>query len=78
PDDIAPVATAICGLLVSQFGDGGGAIPILYGGSVDPTNAGIFLQVPEITGLFVGRAAWTPPGFLAIVDAARDMSGRQS
>ncbi|MDQ3693662.1 MAG: triose-phosphate isomerase [Chloroflexota bacterium] len=78
PEDIAPVAAAIRGLLASQFGDGGGAIPILYGGSVDPTNAGLFLRVPEISGLFVGRAAWTPPGFLAIVDAARDASGRQT
>ena len=69
PDDVSPVARHIRSLLVDQFGAAGSVVPILYGGSVDPTNAATFLAVPEITGLFVGRAAWTAAGFAAIASA---------
>ena len=46
-------------------GAAGAAVPILYGGSVDPGNAASFTALPDIDGLFVGRAAWTVEGFLA-------------
>jgi triosephosphate isomerase len=70
PGDIEPVSRHICALLSEQFGPAGETIPVLYGGSVDPKNAGTFLNVPGISGLFVGRAAWSPTGFQAIVEAA--------
>ena len=69
PDDVTPVSRHIRSLLVGHFGPAGTAVPILYGGSVDATNAATFLAVPEINGLFVGRAAWTAEGFAAITDA---------
>lgn len=70
PEDIAPVARRLRSLLKEHFGAAGDGVPILYGGSVDAANAGAFVQLPEISGLFVGRAAWTPTGFRAIVNAA--------
>lgn len=69
PEDVTPVSRHIRSLLVDQFGSAGSGVPILHGGSVDAVNAGTFLAVPEINGLFVGRAAWTADGFAAIAKA---------
>jgi len=70
PADVAPIADLIRTSLITLFADAGRAVPILYGGSVDPTNAGIFATVPAIDGLFVGRAAWSVDGFRRVLDAA--------
>jgi L-erythrulose 1-phosphate isomerase len=57
--------------LVERYGEErAGAVPILYGGSVNPKNAGPFLLRREVDGLFIGRAAWDVEGFLSIL---RDM-----
>jgi triosephosphate isomerase len=65
PEDVAPIAGVIRTGCKDLFAEPGGAIPILYGGSVDPGNAGTFTALPDIDGLFVGRAAWTVEGFIA-------------
>jgi triosephosphate isomerase len=65
PEDVEPVAALIRGAMGEVFGEAGKAVPILYGGSVDPTNAASFTALEDIDGLFVGRAAWTVEGFLA-------------
>jgi triosephosphate isomerase len=69
PDDVEPVAKAIRNTLGDLLGESGSDVPILYGGSVDPGNAGSFSALPDIDGLFVGRAAWTVEGFLDTYDA---------
>lgn len=74
PADVAPTAAHLRALMRDRFGPVGGEVPILYGGSVDPTNAADFARLPDIGGLFVGRAAWTVDGFRAVVAAA--VSGR--
>jgi triosephosphate isomerase len=38
--------------------------PVLYGGSVSPANAAELVAQPHIDGLFIGRSAWRPEGFL--------------
>jgi triosephosphate isomerase len=43
------------------------ALPILYGGSVKPDNAGPLLAEPEIDGALVGGASLSAPAFIAIV-----------
>lgn len=43
---------------------------ILYGGSVNESNAAALLNAPGVGGLFAGRSAWTPSGFLRLVDIA--------
>ncbi len=47
---------------------------VLYGGSVNPGNCVALASQPDIDGLFIGRSAWAPHGFLGIVgqvDAAQ-------
>lgn len=47
-----------------------GALPIQYGGSVKPDNAGSLLQQPDVDGALVGGASLHADQFLAIVRAA--------
>lgn len=57
--------------LLDQYGEERAeTVPILYGGSVNPGNAGSFLLRKNINGLFIGRSAWEAHGFLNII---RDM-----
>jgi triosephosphate isomerase len=43
------------------------AVPLLYGGSVTEANAPAFAALPEVGGLFIGRAAWDPEALIRIV-----------
>jgi L-erythrulose 1-phosphate isomerase len=74
PADVEPIATLIRRTLGDRFGAAADPVPVLYGGSVNPGNAGPFVAVPGIDGLFVGRAAWTVDGFLATLAAAQSRS----
>jgi triosephosphate isomerase len=65
PEDVEPIAKLIRSGCEDLFAESGAEIPILYGGSVDPSNAGTFTALQDIDGLFVGRAAWTVDGFIA-------------
>jgi len=47
--------------------DVGEAVPILYGGSVKPDNAGELLAAPEVNGVLVGGASLDPASFAEIV-----------
>jgi len=69
PDDVAEIAAEIRAALHLTFGDPGVSVPILYGGSVSPTNCADFTALPVIDGVFVGRAAWTVDGFGDILNA---------
>ncbi|WP_040509407.1 triose-phosphate isomerase [Gluconobacter morbifer] len=44
-------------------------IPLLYGGSVTLDNAYGYVTLPNVDGVFVGRAAWEVTGFKAIIDS---------
>jgi triosephosphate isomerase len=41
--------------------------PVLYGGSVNPGNAAELVSKPHIDGLFIGRSAWHPDGYIEIL-----------
>jgi triosephosphate isomerase len=69
PEDVAPIAKQIRSGCEELFPGSGAEVPILYGGSVDPSNAGTFTALQDIDGLFVGRAAWTVEGFIATFQA---------
>jgi triosephosphate isomerase len=56
--------------LLSARWDGGERIPILYGGSVEPENAGPLLRAPEVAGVLVGGASLDARRFLAIAGAS--------
>ncbi len=51
--------------------DIGGAIRILYGGSMKPENAGSLLAMPDIDGGLIGGAALEAGSFLKICEASR-------
>ncbi|MBX5133333.1 triose-phosphate isomerase [Rhizobium lentis] len=55
----------------------GHAVPVLYGGSVNPDNCEELVTQAHIDGLFIGRSAWFVDGYLDIlrrVSAAIDRS----
>lgn len=63
PEDAFQMATYIKRILVSGFGKQARRVPVLYGGSVDPKNAGEFLEKGNIDGLLIGRASWNGKTF---------------
>jgi triosephosphate isomerase len=54
---IAEVASAMLGR----------AVPVLYGGSVNPQNCEELISQEHIDGLFIGRSAWAADGYLDIL-----------
>ncbi len=41
---------------------------VLYGGSVNPENCRALALQPHVDGLFIGRSAWRPEGYIGIVE----------
>lgn len=68
--DVTEVHAAIRRELTSRLGDAGRRVAILYGGSVNPGNAGELLSLPEVGGALVGGASLRAEDFLAIIRAA--------
>ncbi len=69
PDAVEPMAALIRDALGELYGEPGRNVPVLYGGSVNPDNAGTYTSLPDIDGLFVGRAGWTVDGYIATYEA---------
>ncbi len=69
-EEIEQVHGAIRGLLTESLGEAGRTAPILYGGSVKPSNAGEILVAREVGGALVGGASLQADDFLAIIRAA--------
>lgn len=69
-EQIEEVHAAVRAAMVAQLGEGGRAAPILYGGSVKPSNAAEILTVPEVGGALVGGASLKAEDFLGIIRAA--------
>jgi triosephosphate isomerase len=68
--EIAEMHAAIRAVIVDQFGaEDGGKVPILYGGSVKPSNAAEILHAAEVGGALVGGASLKAEDFLGIIDA---------
>jgi triosephosphate isomerase len=68
--EIEEVHAAIRQTLRALFGEGGGAAPILYGGSVKPDNAREILAARDVGGALVGGASLKAEVFLKIIAAA--------
>jgi triosephosphate isomerase len=68
-EEIAQVHSHIRQCLVSRWGEQGRTVRILYGGSVNGTNAREVLGVPEVGGALVGGASLKATDFEAIVRA---------
>lgn len=74
PEQAEEIHAVIRATAVDVLGDFGTQVPVLYGGSVTTDNAAGFMSAPSVDGLFVGRAAWTPEGLLAVARVAADTS----
>lgn len=69
-EQIEEVHVAIRATLVELFGEAGSTTPILYGGSVKPSNAAEILKAREVGGALVGGASLKAADFLTIIEAA--------
>ena len=69
-EQIEEVHVAIRSLLADALGEAGRTAPILYGGSVKPSNANEILAVREVGGALVGGASLKAQDFLGIIRAA--------
>ncbi|HST07428.1 MAG TPA: triose-phosphate isomerase [Gemmatimonadaceae bacterium] len=64
--DASAIHTLLRSQLREMIGKRGSDIPILYGGSVNTSNAPSLLAAPEVDGLLVGGASVDPASWLAI------------
>ena len=70
PEDASEAHSLLRGRLVEVLGaERGGAVPILYGGSVKPGNARDLLAASEVNGVLVGGASLEPESFSRIAEA---------
>ena len=69
PADVAAMHGAIRALLGEIYGEAGGHMRILYGGSVKPANARELLGLPNVDGALVGGASLKAVDFLGIAAA---------
>ena len=70
PDDISEMHNALRARLIAAYGDAGNEVRILYGGSVNASNATEIFAVDNVDGALVGGASLTAEKFLPIVKAA--------
>jgi len=69
-EQIEQVHVALRATLVELFGEGGARVPILYGGSVKPSNAAEILALQDVGGALVGGASLKAADFLGIIAGA--------
>ena len=70
PADVTEMHAAIREALVGRYGDRGGRLRILYGGSVKADNAAEIFACPDVDGALVGGASLAAEQFVPIVEAA--------
>lgn len=70
PEDISDMITSVIRPVIAGLWgeDHAQGIRILYGGSVNPANAGGYINQPDIDGALVGGASLSAEKFLAIID----------
>ncbi len=59
--------------LLSRWGETAATVPLLYGGSVKPSNAFELLSRSDVDGLLIGGASLEASSFLGIARAASDL-----
>ena len=72
PDEIAASIQLIKEQLIDIYGqETAEEIPLLYGGSVNPNNAGAYLTIPSINGVLVGESSLISDNFNEIIETAK-------
>lgn len=69
PEMAQAVHSFIRGRVSASFGEAAEQVPILYGGSVKPSNAAELMSQPDIDGALVGGASLKAEDFVAIINA---------
>ena len=72
PDEVAEVVALIRKALKDTYGAKAAEnVPVLFGGSVNPSNAGGYLTVPGVNGLLIGGASLILSQFVDIIEVAK-------
>jgi len=72
PDEIADTVQFLRQTISDTYGkEVADQLPILYGGSVNPSNAGGYLTIPGINGLLIGGASLVADQFIDIIETAK-------
>ena len=72
PDEIAEVVKLIRENLAEVYGAKlAEQVPVLFGGSVNPSNAGAYLMVPGVNGLLMGGSSLILSEFTDIIETAK-------
>jgi len=71
--DVSEMHAALRKTLLATMGEGGSAVNILYGGSVNGSNARELLSTPNVDGALVGGASLTVEKFAPIIEAAAEI-----
>ncbi len=72
PDEIANTIKLIKSELKEIYGkEIAEKVPILYGGSVNPSNAGAYLTIPGVNGLLIGGSSLISDHFIDIIEIAK-------
>jgi triosephosphate isomerase len=72
PDDAAEACAHLRALCDARLEGGADALRVLYGGSVDPANAGDLVAPRDVDGLLVGGASLDASTFAAVVQGVAD------
>ena len=72
PDDVAAAIALIRRELQYLAGEEmASKMPVLYGGSVTPDNAGAYLTIPGVNGLLIGNSSLILSRFIGIIEIAK-------
>ena len=72
PDEIAEVVELVRKTLNETYGaKAADDVPVLFGGSVNPSNAGAYLTVPGVNGLLIGGSSLILSEFVDIIEVAK-------
>ena len=72
PDEVAEAVKFIRDSLVELYGAKAvDSVPILFGGSINPSNVGAYLTVPGVNGVLMGASSLILSEFLDIIEIAK-------
>ena len=72
PDEVSEVIKMIRTTLKDTYGKSvAEKVPVLFGGSVNPSNAGAYLTIPGVNGLLAGGSSLILSEFIDIIDVAK-------
>ncbi|MFT8957779.1 MAG: triose-phosphate isomerase [Gluconobacter oxydans] len=74
---VSGIHTRLRSVVRELAGDSGVRIPLLYGGSVSQANIRDYVALPDVDGVFVGRAAWEPADFMTLVESVSGVESRK-